>query len=253
MPDEGRGKRLPGNRPAVSQKNRLKPWQTRRFCIPEADRARFVAQMETVLDVYAEPDDEARPLICMDESAKQVTSDVFPSLPLSPGQPRREDHHYQREGVRALFLFTDPIRGWRRVTSRDRRTKIDWAEEIRILLEVDYPQATCVTVVCDNLNTHSYSSLYEAFGAETAGRLRRRLRLVHTPRNGSWLNIAEMELSILTRQCIGRRFDSVADMEREIQAWQTARNAQKLGANWRFTAADARIKLKQLYPVQKDI
>jgi hypothetical protein len=141
--------------------------------------------MEKLLDVYAEPFDAARPLICMDEASKQVVADVEPALPMTPGHPRREDHHYRREGVRALFLFVDPLRGWRRVASRARRTRIDWAEEVRTLLEVDYPEAETVTLVCDNLNTHDIASLYEAFDAATAHRLARRLRLVHTPRNGS--------------------------------------------------------------------
>jgi hypothetical protein len=233
----------------VPQKNRLKPWQTRRFCIPEADRPRFVAQMEEVLDVYCEAYDEIHPLICMDEAAKQVTSDVVPPLPLAPGQPRREDHHYERVGVQALFLFFDPLRGWRRVHSRDSRTRGDWADEVRRLLDEDYPQAERVTLVCDNLNIHDIASLYAAYDATTAHRLARRLRIVHTPRNGSWLNMAEIELSVLTRQCIGRRFQNVAQMQSSIAAWQQDRNAQQLGANWRFTTPDARIKLKGLYPV----
>ena len=236
----------------MSQKNCLKPWQTKRFCIPEKDRARFVAHLEKILDVYAEKYDDTHPLICMDEAAKQVVADVEPALPMAPGQPRREDHHYERKGVRALFLFVDPIRGWRRVSSRDRRTGVDWAHEVRHLLEVDYPKAERVTLVCDNLNTHDRASLYAAFDAETANRLARRLRIEHTPRNGSWLNMAEMELSILTRQCIGRRFDSVTQMDEQIAAWQKTRNDQKHGADWRFTTADARIKLKGLYPKMED-
>jgi hypothetical protein len=209
--------------------------------------------MEEVLDVYAEPFDAAHPLICMDEASKQVVADVEPALPMSPGQPRREDHPYRREGVRALFLFFDPIAGWRRVAGGPSRTRVDWAEQIRILLEVDYPDAERVTLVCDNLNTHDIASLYEAFDAPTANRLARRLRLVHTPRHGSWLNMAEMELSILARQCIGRRFDSVEELDRAIAAWQEERNRLGLGARWRFTTADARIKLRGLYPVQEDI
>lgn len=188
----------------------------------------------------------------MDEAAKQVVSDVEPALPMTPGQPRREDHHYERKGVRALFLFFDPIRGWRRVSSRKRRTSVDWAHEIRHLLDVDYPKAEQLTLVCDNLNTHDRTSLYTAFDAETANRLAQRLRVEHTPRNGSWLNLAEMELSILTRQCIGRRFDTITQMDEAIAAWQTTRNKHALGANWRFTTADARIKLKRLYPKIED-
>jgi len=201
-----------------------------------------------VLDVYHERFDERHPLICMDEAAKQVTSDVVEPLPLCPGQPRREDHHYARVGVQALFLFFDPLRGWRRVASRDSRTRRDWAEELRRLLEVDYPDADRVTLVCDNLNTHDIASLYATFDAAAAHRLARRLRIVHTPRNGSWLNMAEMELSVLTRQCIGRRFASVGGLTAAIAAWEQDRNRRGLGANWRFSTADARIKLKGLYP-----
>lgn len=205
--------------------------------------------MEEILDVYQETHDEATPLICMDEAAKQVTADVEPALPMAPGQPRREDHHYERKDVQALFLFFDPLRGWRRVSSRDSRTRVDWAEEVRRLLEEDYPHAKYITLVCDNLNTHNLASLYTAFPPELAHRLARRLRLKHTPRNGSWLNMAEMELSILTRQCIGRRFENTDEMKSHIAAWQAARNEAKLGANWRFTTEAARVKLKTLYPL----
>ena len=205
--------------------------------------------MEQILDVYCETFDKTHPLICMDEAAKQVTADVEPALPMTPGQPRREDHHYSRKGVRSLFLFFDPIRGWRRVSSRARRTRKDWAEEVRQLLEVDYPHAEKVTLVCDNLNTHDIASLYATFEAETAHRLTKRLRLKHTPRNGSWLNMAEMELSIMTRQCIDRRFESTTEMDHALRAWQRHRNAKHLGANWQFKTTDARIKLRHLYPV----
>lgn len=185
----------------------------------------------------------------MDEAAKQITADVEPALPLAPGQPRREDHHYQRIDVRAIFLFFDPIQGWRRVVSRESRTRVDWAQEVKRLIDEDYPHAERITLVCDNLNTHDTASLYTAFDAPTAHRMTKKLNLVHTPRNGSWLNMAEMELSILSRQCINRRFESAAHMDQHIDAWQIERNKKKLGANWRFTTPDARIKLKSLYPV----
>jgi hypothetical protein len=204
--------------------------------------------MENILDVYCETYDDEHPLICMDEAAKQITADVEPALPMTPGQPRREDHHYERRGVQAVFVFFDPLKGWRRVTSRDQRTRRDWAEEVRQLLDVDYPNARVVTLVCDNLNTHDITSLYATFDAATAHRLARRLRIEHTPRNGSWLNMAEMELSVLSRQCLGRRFESVDTMRSAITAWQKTRNAAQCGATWRFTTADARIKLQSLYP-----
>ena len=204
--------------------------------------------MEKILDVYCETYDAEHPLICMDEASKQIVSDVEPALPMSPGCPRREDHHYERKGVRALFLFFDPLNGWRRVTSRESRTRIDWAEEIRRLLDEDYPHAKRITLVCDNLNTHDIASLYASFDAETARRLARRLRIEYTPRNGSWLNMAETELSVLTRQCIGRRFKNAEEMDKAMANWQAKRNSNGYGANWRFTTKDARIKLKTLYP-----
>ncbi|MCA8989339.1 MAG: IS630 family transposase [Planctomycetaceae bacterium] len=234
------------------KKTRLKPWQSRRFCIPERDRARFVAHMEKVLDIYQETYDETHVLICMDEASKQVVADVEPALPMCVGQPRREDHHYERKDVRALFLFFDPIGGWRRVSNRRSRTREDWAEEVRTLIEVDYAHAEQITLVMDNLNTHDIASFYATFDAALAHRLARKLRIVQTPRNGSWLNMAEIELSILSRQCLNRRFNSVEQMQREIEAWQTERNDHQLGANWRFTTSNARTKLKSLYPIQGD-
>ena len=205
--------------------------------------------MEEVLDTYQQPYDERHPLICMDEASRQLLDEVVEPLPLRPGAPKRIDDKYERRGVRALLMFYDPVAGWRRVAGRDGRTRMDWAEEIRRLLEEDYPDAACVTLVCDNLNTHDVGSLYLAFDAETAGRLRRRLRLVHTPKNGSWLNMAEQELSVLSRQCLGnRRFATAEAMEKAITAWAADRNKRRCGTNWQFTTSDARIKLMSLYP-----
>jgi hypothetical protein len=209
--------------------------------------------MEKVLGAYQQAYDERHVLICMDESSKQIVADLEPALPMAPGQPRRYDHHYERKDVRALFMFFDPIRGWRRVSQRRTRTRQDWAEEVRTLIDRDYADAEQITLVMDNLNTHDIASLYATFNAETAGRLADKLRIVHTPRNGSWLNMAEIELSIIARQCLNRRFDSVREMDREIAAWQRDRNGQHLGARWRFTKQDARIKLRALYPIPDDI
>lgn len=205
--------------------------------------------METILDVYQETFDERHPLICMDEASRQILSDLSKPLPMQPGLPRRVDDKYERGGVRSLLLFYNPIAGWRRVGCRESRTRNDWAEEVRLLLDEDYPEAELVTLVCDNLNTHDIASLYHTFDAATAHRLARRMRLVWTPKNGSWLNMAEMELSILSRQCLGdRRFGTAEAMDAEIGAWERNRNQRRLGANWRFTTSDARIKLKSLYP-----
>ena len=234
----------------MSKKNVLKPWKTERFCIPEADRARFVARMESVLDTYQADYDQKNLLICMDEASRQIVSDTVDPLPMKPGTPRRVDDKYERHGVRSLFMFSNPIDGWRRVGCRDSRTRRDWAEEIRRLLEEDYPEAETITLVCDNLNTHDVASLYFTFDAATASRLRKRLRLVFTPKNGSWLNMAELELSVLSRQCLGkRRFGTIAELDSSVGAWETQRNDKQAGTNWRFTTNDARIKLKSLYPL----
>lgn len=209
--------------------------------------------MEKVLEVYQEAYDAKHPLICMDEASRQILSDVVEPLPMQPGTPRRVDDKYERQGVRSLFMFYNPIEGWRRVGCRDSRTRQDWAEEIQRLLEVDYPDAEVVTLVCDNLNTHDDASLYHALEPSTAGRLRSRLRLIYTPKNGSWLNMAEMELSILSRQCLSdRRFAASSELDDAVTAWESDRNARRCGTNWRFTTSDARIKLKSLYP-KRDI
>lgn len=204
--------------------------------------------MEDVLDLYVAEHTEEEPLIAMDEASKQLLGDEKPPEPMVPGQPVREDYHYERHGVQALFMFFDPIRGWRRVSVRESRTRTDWAEEIRRLLEEDYPHARRVKLVCDNLNTHSMASLYEAFPADQARSLARRLEIHHTPRNGSWLNVAEIELSVLSRQCLDRRIGSGAALIRETKAWEAARNADGSRVIWRFTTDDARTRLGHLYP-----
>jgi hypothetical protein len=204
--------------------------------------------MEDVLDLYAQAHSADEPLICMDEASKQLLRDVEAAIPLSPGQPKREDYHYERRGVQALFMFFDPLRGWRRVEACDSRTRVDWAEQIRKLLDEDYPLARKIKLVCDNLNTHSIASLYEAFPAEEAYRLARRLEIHYTPRNGSWLNVAEIELSVLSRQCLNRRIGRPEELARELATWQAERNANNAAVTWRFTTDDARVRLRKLYP-----
>jgi hypothetical protein len=205
--------------------------------------------MEDVLDVYtATSYDEKHPLIAMDEASKELHKHDQDPLPLEPGQPIREDYHYERNGVQSLFMFLDPIRGWRRVSCRDSRTRLDWAEEIRCLLEEDYPEAEKVTLVCDNLNTHHIASLYLAFPPEQAHRLARRLEIHHTPRNGSWLNVAEIELSVLSSQCLNRRIGTADELRTEVDAWQRERNQDRCRVHWRFTTTQARVKLRHLYP-----
>lgn len=205
--------------------------------------------MEEVLDLYTAEHSVEEPLIAMDEASKQLLAQVYEPLPLAPGQVVKEDYHYERQGVRALFMFFDPLRGWRRVSSREYRTRVDWAEEIKTLLDEDYPQARKVKLVCDNLNTHHIASLYEAFEPAEAHRLARRLELHYTPRNGSWLNVAEIELSILSEQCLSRRIPDETTLKTELEAWQKARNTEASTVTWRFTTQEARIKLRHLYPV----
>lgn len=207
--------------------------------------------MEEVLDLYAATHTDEEPLIAMDEAAKQLVGEVAEPLPVAPGRPAREDHHYKRQGAQSLFCFFDPLRGWRRIRARDHRARTDWAQEVRQLLEVDYPHARKVKLVCDNLNTHHIASLYAAFDAPTAHRLARRLEIHYTPRHGSWLNVAEIELSALSRQCLDRRIATATDLQSELDHWSRARNDDQSAVHWRFTTADARIKLRHLYPQNK--
>lgn len=204
--------------------------------------------MEDVLDVYAGQHTAEEPLICMDEASKQLLIDLGEPTDVGPGKPARESDRYERNGVQAIFLFFDPIAGARRVSCRESRTRADWAEEVRRLLDEDYPTATKVKLVCDNLNTHTIASLYQAFPAAEAHRLARRLEIHYTPRNGSWLNVAEIELSVLARQCLDRRIGTAEELAAECAAWQARRNAEGGRVIWRFTTADARVKLRHLYP-----
>jgi hypothetical protein len=204
--------------------------------------------MEDILDLYAAPHPPEEPLVCMDEASKQLLREPTPPIPMAGGRPRREDYHYERRGTRAIFCFFDPNRGWRRLSVSESRTAVDWAEQVRVLLEEDYPQARKVKLVCDNLNTHTPAALYEAFPAEQAWTLARRLEIHYTPVHGSWLNVAEIELSVLARQCLDRRIGSAERLRSEVAAWVDERNAEKSRVEWRFTTADARTRLRHLYP-----
>ena len=204
--------------------------------------------MEDVLDLYAAPRDPDHPLVCMDETSKQQIQEVRPPLPAQPGQPYRYDSEYQRNGVSNLFLFLAPHECWRHVIVTDRRTKVDWAVAMRELVDEHFPNAKTITVVMDNLNTHSPSSFYEAFPPAEAKRILGRLDLHYTPKHGSWLNMAETELSILGRQCLSRRIPDQETLRREAAAWETRRNAKGATVNWQFTIEDARRELKRLYP-----
>lgn len=204
--------------------------------------------MEDVLDVYHRPYDERRPVVCMDEASKQLIGEVRQPLAVQPGQVAKYDSEYRRLGTANIFLAVEPLAGQRTVRVTDRRTRIDWAQFIRHLLESVYAGAEQVVLVMDNLNTHSIGSLYEAFDPETARRLASRLEIHYTPKHGSWLNMAETELSILCRQCLDRRIGCQKIMADQIATWEHDRNANKSTIDWQFTTADARIKLRRLYP-----
>jgi hypothetical protein len=204
--------------------------------------------MEDVLEVYHRPYDEKRPLVCLDEASKQLIGETRLPLPPEPGQPERFDYEYVRNGVANLFMLFEPLLGWRAVQVTQRRTAVDFAHVIRWLLDEVHPDAEKVVLVMDNLNTHKLASLYEAFPPEEARRLVERLEVHHTPKHGSWLNIAEVELSVLAGQCLDRRLGSEEELQEEVGAWEVERNERQVGVNWRFTTADARIKLRRLYP-----
>ena len=204
--------------------------------------------MEDVLELYHEPYDPKRPVICMDEQPRQLLKETRRPIPARRGQSARYDYEYERAGTANLFLFCEPLAGWRHVEVTERRTRLDWAHQVRRLLESDYPQAERVRLVLDNLNTHGAGSLYEAFEPTEARRLAKRLELHHTPKHGSWLNIAEVELSALTKQSLNRRIPDRRALCRQTQAWARQRNAKQKGVDWQFTTDDARIKLTRLYP-----
>jgi hypothetical protein len=204
--------------------------------------------MEDVLAACARPLDPSRPVVCMDEKPYQLVAHARDPIPAVPGRDRREDSEYVRCGSCSIFCWAEPLAGWRRVDAQPRRTRIDWARQVQQLLTVDYPGAQTVVLVMDNLNTHGIASLYEAFEPATAFALAQRLEIHHTPRHGSWLNIAEIELSALTRQCLDRRIHDLDLLNRELTAWQNAVNADQRQVQWHFTTTDARTRLRHLYP-----
>jgi hypothetical protein len=215
---------------------------------PEAD-GEFVAHMEMVLDTYSQPYDARYPVLCMDEQPIQLLNETRVPIPATRKHPRRVDYEYERAGTASIFLFCEALSGWRQVTVRERRTKVDWAMEVESLLRTRYAKAEKVVLVCDNLNTHTIGAFYDAFPPEVARSLVRRLEFRHTPKHGSWLNIAENELSSLTRQCVsGRRFGTIALLRRETAAWQQHSNDKQRGVDWQFRIDDARTKLKSVYP-----
>jgi hypothetical protein len=219
------------------------------WCLPPEQDAEFVCAMEDVLEVYHRPFDEKRPVIALDETSKQLIGETVQPWPAEPGQPERFDYEYVRNGTANLFMISEPLLGWRAVKVTERRTAKDFAEVVRWLAEEVHPEAEKLVLVLDNLNTHKPASLYEAFPAEQARRIAERLEIHYTPKHGSWLNVAEIELSVLTRQCLNRRIESMDELRKEVAAWEEARNDKQVEVRWRFTTADARVKLCRLYPV----
>jgi transposase len=208
-----------------------------------------VAALEDVLEVYQRPLDPAHPVICRDETSQQLVGEIRLPLPAEPGQGQREDDEYERRGVANVFLFCEPLTGWREFQGTERRTRTDWALAMRELSDRHYLTAERITVVLDNLNTHGPASFYEAFAPHEARRLAERFEFHYTPKHGSWLNMAEIEFSVLSRQCLDRRIGDAETLQREIQAWKQQRNRARRSVDWQFTTTDARTKLKRLYPI----
>ena len=218
------------------------------WCIPPKENAEFVSRMEDVLEVYKRPYDPKRPLVCLDESSKQQVKEVRNPLPIEPGKPERFDTEYERNGVSHLFMIFSPLEGRRRVEVTDNHVAVEWANQIKKLVDEDYPEAEKIILVMDNLNTHTEASLYKAFEPSEARRLADRLEIHYTPKHGSWLDMAEIEFSILSRQCLSGRIPDQESLKNKVESWVNSRNLAGATMDWRFTTEDARIKLKKLYP-----
>jgi len=226
----------------------LQPHRKKQWVIPPEQNAEFVAAMEDVLEVYHRPYDPRRPVVCLDEQSKQLTKETRTSITAAPGRPECMDYEYERNGTANLFMLFEPLRGWRHVPVTERRTQTDFAHVVRELVDVHFPAADKIVLVMDNLNTHKPAALYEAFPPAEARRLVEKLEIHHTPKHGSWLNMAETELSVLTKQCLDRRIPDGPTLTREVAAWQTQRTSAAARIDWQFTTDRARIKLKRLYP-----
>jgi hypothetical protein len=229
-------------------KNLLEPHLKEQFVIPPEANAAFVAAMEDVLEVYHRPHDPDRPVVCVDETSKQLTVETRVPIPAKPGQPAPYDYEYERNSTANLFMMFAPLEGWRHVKVTDRHTAADYAQVLKDLSDKHYPNAAKIVPVQDNLNTHKPASLYEAFLAEEARRLVERLEWHYTPKHGSWLDMAESEFSVVSSQCLDRRIPDKQTLVEQVPAWEEARNNDHAKADWRFTTADARIELKRLYP-----
>jgi hypothetical protein len=226
----------------------LKPWKVVGWVIPPNQNSHFVAAMEQVLDIYKRPYNKSFPVVCMDESPKQLIKETRMAIAMKPGFEAREDFEYERCGVANIFLVSEPLKGRRYVEVRERKTKIDWAKFIKQIADKWYKDAKKITLVMDNLATHKAASLYEVYSPREAKRIWDRFEFVYTPKHGSWLNMAEIELNVLMGQCLNRRIDNIKTMKEEVKAWHIDRNNKEATINWQFTNQDARIKLKRLYP-----
>lgn len=220
--------------------------------IPPEHNGEYVARMEDVLDVYERPRDQTAPVVCMDEMPVQLLKETRVPISAEPGRPRRVDYEYERNGTANIFMFAEPLAGWRQTLVTERRTAVDWAVAVRDLVDSRYAEARVIVLVMDNLNTHTLGSLYEAFPPAEARRIAKRLEIHYTPKHGSWLNMAENELSALSRQCLARRIGAIEDLRSEVQAWEATRNTEQVQVQWRFTIDQARIKLRNVYPVIQD-
>ncbi len=226
----------------------MKPWQQEMWCIPPKSNAEFVCAMENVLAVYTRPYDETRPVVCFDEKSKQLVEEVCTPIPAAPGRAACHDYEYVRNGTANLFMLVEPLRGWRRVDVTTRRTKLDFARQMKELVDIHYPDAAKITLVMDNLNTHRLSCLYEAFTPAEARRLIEKIEVVHTPKHGSWLNMAECELSVLEKQCLGERIGDEGTLRVRVHVWDGDRNHRSKNIDWQFRTTNARIKLRRRYP-----
>jgi hypothetical protein len=226
----------------------LKPWQKKMWCIPPEADADFVCAMEDVLEVYKRPYDPKHPVVCLDEKSKQLVAETCKPIPARRGQVQRCDYEYVRNGTANLFMMVEPLRGWRHVNVTTRRTKTDFAIQVKELVDEHYPKAQKITLVMDNLNTHRMSSLYEAFAPAEARRLIEKIEVIHTPKHGSWLNMAECELSVLEKQALGDRVADEAELGTRVNCWEADRNNRSKRIDWQFKTPDARIKLRRLYP-----
>ncbi len=233
---------------ADAEKNEIKPWLKQQWVIPPRSSAAFVANMEDVLDTYANPYDSSRPVVCVDECGKQLIGDVREPLPVRPGRVARQDSEYRRGGMANMFMAFEPLVGRRHVEVTARKTSVDFARFLRTVSDELYHDAEIIVLVCDNLSTHTSAAFYEAFEPNEARRLTGRFEWHYTPKHGSWLNVAEMELSVLARQCLDRRIPDSPTLTREIALWERQRNTAQVAVNWQFTTTDARFKLRKLYP-----